>query len=191
MNDVWRSSFSFHDLTALSKSCNVPIPACGTGLTCLPGPNTQIVNGRVTCPAVAACDTNNLGFVPVTAHAAFPPRHSPGVELLKKAVTVGATRWPTGSFVLVGGTGVNNSALTDTWISSNARDWTQVSASGFQGSWWSGYTIDSKSRRCTRTQTMQGRGRSSFVHSKRGRAGLAVHLWLSAHPSTSHLVAFR
>ena len=83
-NDVWRSTFSFNDLTALSKACGVAIPACGPGLSCLPGLNTRVDSaGRVTCSKIVDCGTTNLAFTPLVATANFPPRHSPGVELLK------------------------------------------------------------------------------------------------------------
>jgi hypothetical protein len=146
-NDVWRSTMSFHDLPALSRACNTVIPACGVGLTCVPGPLTRIVNGRVTCPAVEACQSDNLAFNPVIAMAAFPPRHSAGVELLKKAVRVSGTNFPVGSMVLYGGTGQGNALLSDTWITSNGASWTEVavtSGTPFTASAWSGHIIDSK-----------------------------------------------
>lgn len=35
-NDVWKSTFSFHDTAAVSQYCNVPVPSAGVGLTCFP-----------------------------------------------------------------------------------------------------------------------------------------------------------
>ena len=35
-NDVWRSTFSFHDAAAVSQACNVPVPSAGVGLLCFP-----------------------------------------------------------------------------------------------------------------------------------------------------------
>ena len=30
-NDLWRSSFSFNNLTAVREACGVRVPACGPG----------------------------------------------------------------------------------------------------------------------------------------------------------------
>ena len=38
-NDVWKSTFSFHDVAAVSQYCGVPVPAAGVGLTCFPNGN--------------------------------------------------------------------------------------------------------------------------------------------------------
>jgi len=35
-NDVWKSTFSFHDAAAVSQACNVAVPSAGVGLTCFP-----------------------------------------------------------------------------------------------------------------------------------------------------------
>ena len=35
-NDVWKSTFSFHDTAAVSQYCNVQVPSAGVGLTCFP-----------------------------------------------------------------------------------------------------------------------------------------------------------
>ena len=35
-NDVWKSTFSFHDADAVARYCNVQVPAAGVGLTCFP-----------------------------------------------------------------------------------------------------------------------------------------------------------
>ena len=36
-NDVWRSTFSFHDHAAVSQYCHVDVPSDGVGLRCWPG----------------------------------------------------------------------------------------------------------------------------------------------------------
>ena len=149
-NDVWRSNFTLFDNIALSKACGVDIPSCGVGLTCTPGNNTRIVNGKVTCPAIVACSTDNLAFNVITAHAPWSARHSPGVEFLKKVVTIGGVRYsPPNSMVLWGGTGPGEALLNDVFISSNGGlNWEQVpqTGAGFPGSAWSGHIIDSQSR---------------------------------------------
>ena len=52
-NDVWRSSLSFHDIPAISRACNVPIPACGVGLRCYPNNGTVVAadGSYVSCDA--------------------------------------------------------------------------------------------------------------------------------------------
>ena len=148
-NDVWRSTFSLNDNTALSRACGVDVPACGVGLTCTPGANTRIVNGKVTCPAIDACTTDNLAFTVVTAHADWPARHSPGVEFLKKAFTVGGTSYRAGSMVMYGGTGPAEQLMNDVWLSSNGGlSWSMVpqTGTGFRGSAWSGHIVDGQSR---------------------------------------------
>ena len=148
-NDVWRSTFSLNDNIALSRACGVEIPACGVGLSCTPGSNTQVINGRVTCPAIDLCTNQNLGFTVVTARADWPARHSPGVEFLGKRFTVGGVAYPTGSMVLYGGTGPNEQLMNDVWLSSNGGlSWQQApqTGNGFPGSAWSGHIVDSQSR---------------------------------------------
>jgi hypothetical protein len=53
LNDVWKSSVSFHDLQAVSSACKVEIPACGVGLKCWPGASTvRATDGSfVSCAA--------------------------------------------------------------------------------------------------------------------------------------------
>ena len=52
-NDVWRSSLSFHDIDAVSKACNVPVPSCGVGLRCYPDAGTVVAadGSYVACDA--------------------------------------------------------------------------------------------------------------------------------------------
>lgn len=101
----------------------------------------------MTCPAIVTCERDNLIFTPVIENAAFPPRHSGGVELLKKSMRIGTTTFPINSMVVYGGTGQGNELLTDTWISSNGVQWVQVpSTQTFTGSAWSGHIVDSKSQ---------------------------------------------
>ena len=38
-NDVWKSTFSFHDVASVARSCNLQVPAAGVGLTCFPNGN--------------------------------------------------------------------------------------------------------------------------------------------------------
>ena len=149
-NDVWRSSFSLYDNPALSRACGVEIPACGVGLTCTPSATTEVKDGKVTCPAIQACTSDNLSFRVITAHAPWPIRHSAGVEFLKKQVTVGTVRYsPGNSLVLYGGTGPDEELMTDVWLSSNGGEaWQQVAqtGAGFPGSAWSGQIIDAQNR---------------------------------------------
>lgn len=153
-NDVWRSTWNLKDLTALSKTCSVNLPACGVGLTCLPSTLTSIVNNRVVCPAVLACDANNLGFTMLTAQAQFPPRHSAGLEIYKPrintriiidGISVPFTS-PANSLVLFGGVTSTGELLADTWISGTGVSWTRVNANSFTPSAYSGHTTDSKNR---------------------------------------------
>jgi len=110
----------------------------------------SIVNGKVTCPAIVACSTDNLAFNVITAHAPWPARHTPGVEFLKKTVTTGGISYRApNSLVLYGGTGPNEELMNDVWLSSNGGlDWQLVSqtGAGFPGSAWSGHIIDSQNR---------------------------------------------
>ena len=53
MQDVWRSTVSFHDLPTIARLCGVTIPTCGTGIKCWPGPGTVIATDGsfVSCKA--------------------------------------------------------------------------------------------------------------------------------------------
>ena len=152
VNDVWRSSFSLNDPASLSRMCNVSIPICGPGLRCLPGANTRIVNGRVTCPATDLCTSTRLGFNVLTSSAQWSIRHTAGLEITTAAVSAGGTNYAAGSLVVFGGVGYNattndfNALLTDTFVSSNGATWAQVSATGFAGAVGSAHCTDSKGR---------------------------------------------
>ena len=53
-NDVWKSTFSFHDTAAVSQYCNVQVPSAGVGLTCFP-------NGQ------GGCTSDSTGSMPGTS----------------------------------------------------------------------------------------------------------------------------
>ena len=53
-NDVWKSTFSFHDTAAVSQYCNVQVPAAGVGLTCFPD-------------GAGGCTSDSPGGVPGTS----------------------------------------------------------------------------------------------------------------------------
>jgi hypothetical protein len=59
-NDVWKSTISFHDLSAVSSTCNVVIPTCGAGLRCWPDSGTmKAADGSfVSCSACPHPSTN-------------------------------------------------------------------------------------------------------------------------------------
>jgi hypothetical protein len=147
---VWRSTFSMSDTVSLSRMCYVPVPVCGAGLTCLPGGSTRILNNRVQCSATELCTSNRLGFRVLTSTASWSVRHSAGLEISNSAVTVGGRSFPAGSMVLYGGVGWqaqnDDALLTDSWISSDGQQWTQVSPTGFAGAAGSGHAADGKGR---------------------------------------------
>ena len=60
VNDVYRSTTSFHDLPAIARVCGLTVPACGTGLKCWPGAGTVVATDGsfVSC---AACPDPSLG----------------------------------------------------------------------------------------------------------------------------------
>ena len=130
--------------------CNVPVPVCGAGLSCLPGGYTRIVDGRVQCAATELCTSNRLGFRVLTSTASWSVRHSAGLEIWNTAVTAGGRSFPAGSMVLYGGVGWqegnDETLLTDSWISSDGQQWTLVSATGFAGAAGSGHAADGKGR---------------------------------------------
>jgi len=149
-NDVWRSQFSFNDIASMSRLCKLTVPICGVGLFCLPGTETRIENGQVTCPATQACSTNRMAFKVMTAEAAWSVRHTAGLEMLKSSMRINGVTYPENSMVLWGGVGndgtSNDALLTDTWISSDRIKWTQISTGGFAGSAFSGHAADSRNR---------------------------------------------
>ena len=59
LNDVWRSSISFNDLSSVQAACGIRIPPCGAGLNCWPNsPGFTWSRQRgVTC---TACDEASL-----------------------------------------------------------------------------------------------------------------------------------
>jgi len=152
VNDVWRSSFSLNDAASLSRMCNVPVPICGPGLRCLPGANTRIVAGRVTCPATDLCTSNRLGFTVLTSSAQWSNRHLAGLEITTSSVSAGGRTYPAGSLVVWGGEGYdaatnnNDALLTDTFVSTDGASWAMVSATGFAGARASAHCTDSKGR---------------------------------------------
>jgi len=111
LNDVYRSSFSFSDISAVTKACNLRVPLCGVGLGCLPssaGFRRLPGNLGVTCTACpAAYAPTNLDFVRLSGEAAWSPRSSGNMEQIMKRISwtnvFGQTLTvPAGAFVMQG-----------------------------------------------------------------------------------------
>ena len=47
-NDVWRSTFSFHDHTAVAQFCHIDVPSDGVGLRCWPGEDGGCASSAVS-----------------------------------------------------------------------------------------------------------------------------------------------
>ena len=59
-NDVYRSSFSFNELSKVAQACSVNIPWCGPGLSCWPGDEgTSVYEGGVACQWTRWCEGNS------------------------------------------------------------------------------------------------------------------------------------
>ena len=131
-NDVWRSSFSFNNVTAVGLACGLSTPACGPGLTCWPGdPRTTFYsNGSVTCPASRQCAGVSdafLDFDVQTAAASWRGRWAANAEVFPKAFAWrdpgNAPRtMPANSLIVQGGQSQNN----DVWASTDGRFWDLV-----------------------------------------------------------------
>ena len=74
LNDVWRSTTSFHDLSAIARVCGLTVPSCGTGLKCWPGADTVVATDGsfVSCSAcpeysVSSSTTNVTALVAALA----------------------------------------------------------------------------------------------------------------------------
>ena len=133
-NDIWRSSFSFNNLTAVREACGgLRAPACGPGLVCWPSDarTTFYSNGTVTCPASRECaglTDAYLDFDVQTRAAPYKARWAANTEFFPKAISYrdvsGTPRIaPAGSLVMSGGfTGSDQN--NDVWVSENGgRSW--------------------------------------------------------------------
>lgn len=128
-NDVWRSGMSFFSYSHVSSACNVKIPACGPGLTCLPSdPSyTRKSDGSVSCSALRQCQTSRgIDFTLQTAHAPWSARAASQVELYTKGLTYtpvgsGSSVRVTGSALIIQG---SLNLENDVWISTDhGRNW--------------------------------------------------------------------
>ena len=140
-NDVWRSTISFHDLTAVENACTMTRPACGYGITCLPTDPTTIVLSRgVTCAAAQACGgaagETSLDFRAQTTRAMWSGRAAPYVARLQQPLTyVNTARAtvtaPANSFVIHG---TSNMQENDVWISTNRMEtWSIIAGVSLDG----------------------------------------------------------
>ena len=125
---MWRSSFSFNNLTAVRVACGgVRAPACGAGLTCWPqDPKTTFYsNGTVTCPASRECAglvDAFLDFDVQTPAAPYRARWAANAEFFPLPISyvdVRGTRRtaPAGSLVVSGGAG--DGVSNDVWVSAD------------------------------------------------------------------------
>ena len=70
---MWKSSISFHDIDAVSRTCNIAVPPCGVGLKCFPDSDTVVAadGSYVSCAAcphpkavaAAAADSSSASSV--------------------------------------------------------------------------------------------------------------------------------
>ena len=66
-NDVYRSSFSFFNLSNVGLACHLTIPRCGAGLSCWPDASGTVVNARgVNCPFLQTCTAPGSGGTPAS-----------------------------------------------------------------------------------------------------------------------------
>ena len=134
-NDVWRSSFAFTNLGAVSAACGVSVPSCGVGLSCWPGSGISYYpNGSVSCPATRACaglPEVALNFVQQST-GSWAPRWAANTELFPKAFTYVSTGGqtltaPANSLILQGGTQAGNVVNNDIWLSADRGiTWTLI-----------------------------------------------------------------
>ena len=142
-NDVWRTAVSFDDYTQVARICNVTIPSCGPGLTCLPSdPGFQRIGEAVTCNALRACSTNpvlpsSMEFILQCGRAPWSPRGTMQVEMYGRptsfrSTTTGAVvSVSSNSFVLMGN---QNYAENDVWLSSDkGRTWNLIAGVSLNG----------------------------------------------------------
>ena len=128
-NDVWRSQVSFDDYTSVARICNVTIPACGPGLTCLPTDSTfqQSADGSVTCAALRSCSSNpapptSVAFQLQCSSAPWSARSTMQVELYGKSTSYKSLT--SGQMVTVSANslilqGNQNFEENDVWLSSD------------------------------------------------------------------------
>ena len=125
---MWRSSFSFNDLTAVAQACNLRVPACGPGLVCWPqdSKTTFYSNGTVTCEASRECAGiagGYLDFDVQTLAAPYKPRWAANAEFFPKRISWldagGTMRTTAGAGALVVSGGSGNNVQNDVWISEN------------------------------------------------------------------------
>ena len=65
-NDIWRSTFSFHDLPAVATNCKLTLPAAGAGLRCWPG-NDGCAGASVSGSGSASSGLSAAGIVGIVA----------------------------------------------------------------------------------------------------------------------------
>lgn len=66
-NDVYRSSFSFNNLTNVGLACHISIPRCGAGLSCWPDIGGTVVSPRgVSCTYLQTCIAPGSGSTPAS-----------------------------------------------------------------------------------------------------------------------------
>ena len=43
LGDIWKSAWTFNDVTATARQCRITVPSCGAGLKCLPNTGDTLV----------------------------------------------------------------------------------------------------------------------------------------------------
>ena len=124
-NDVWRSTISFSNQADVVRACNVRIPTCGIGLSCLPSSEGfRRLPGNLgvsctRCPNPQAY--NRMDFVRLSASASWSRRSRGNAELIPRSIqwrdVFGTARSAPGNSLIMQGNG--NYRENDVWISTD------------------------------------------------------------------------
>jgi hypothetical protein len=139
LTDMWKSSFSFNDVTQVAANCNVTLSPCGTGLRCWPTAPNQACPCNLATPmttnangfAVAVPTTNSMTFTQLPT-ASWSARPNAAVAWITKpinAMTVNGTQIiaPVGpSAIAYGG-----ASTSQVWLSTDyLQSWNQMAITG-------------------------------------------------------------
>ena len=142
LNDVWRSTISFHDLGAVERTCRITRPPCGYGLTCFPNdPTLSILPRGVSCAAAERCGgsgslSTSVDFLPRTNRAPWSARSALFVGMLPQPTTYQNAQGqnqvsPPNSFIMHGN---DNYRENDVWISTNKMaTWSIIAGASIDG----------------------------------------------------------